>query len=64
MYTRKGGLEKLPSLFGTKNMISMLEKIKRAINWMNYHIGGLRGEDAFFKTGDPLENEIVANMFE
>lgn len=30
-----------------------MEKIiipaKRAINWMNYHLGGLRGPEAFFQ---------------
>jgi hypothetical protein len=41
-----------------------MEKIKIAINWCNYHLGGLRGADAFFETGNPLENAIVAGLFE
>lgn len=26
-----------------------MNTIKKILNWMNYYLGGLRGEDAFFE---------------
>lgn len=37
----------------------MLETIKKTINWMNWHIGGLRDSECFFEVGDPIENWAV-----
>ena len=38
----------------------MINKILKAINWLNYNVGGLRGEDAFFEvSGDPVDKHIA-----
>ena len=33
----------------------MIEKIKKAVNWANWHLGGLRDEDCMFATCGPVE---------
>lgn len=43
----------------------MINNLKRAVNWANWHLGGLRDPDAFFKvTGDPIGDHIVSFGFD
>lgn len=41
----------------------MLNKVKYAMNWMSFHLGGLRG-DCLFSIGTPMENAILDGIFE
>ena len=36
-----------------------MQTIKRIVNWMNRHLGGLRGPDAFFILDDPIDIHIA-----
>lgn len=41
----------------------MIIKIKIVINWMNYHLGGLRDPECFFEIDDPLVTAIAIGQF-